>query len=52
MDSGYLEPGERLEDDYDVLGELAPEEIVEIMDSLLRSEVRILLYRPLTSMLM
>ena len=39
MDSGYLESGERLEDDYDVLQEISPEDVVEIMDSLLRSEV-------------
>ncbi|KAI5290811.1 hypothetical protein KEM54_000372 [Ascosphaera aggregata] len=28
MDSGYLAPGETLEDDYDVLRELRPEEVV------------------------
>jgi hypothetical protein len=40
MDSGYLEPGETLEDDYDVLRELLPEEVVGIMDQLLCCEVR------------
>lgn len=40
MDSGYLGPGETLEDDYDVLHEILPEEVVGIMDQLLCSEVR------------
>lgn len=40
MDSGYLAPGETLEDDYDVLRELLPEEVVGIMDQLLCHEVR------------
>lgn len=39
MDSGYLAPGETLEDDYDVLGELLPEEVIEIMDQMLCYEV-------------
>lgn len=43
MDSGYLGPGENhaqaLEDDYDVTRELAPEEVVGIMDELLCHEV-------------
>ena len=39
MDSGYLAPGETLEDDYDVLQKLLPEEVVGIMDQLLCSEV-------------
>ena len=39
MDSGYLQPGESLDDEYDVLADLLPEEVVGIMDQLLRSEV-------------
>ena len=39
MDSGYLGPGETLEDDYDVLRELLPEETVGIMDQMLCYEV-------------
>ena len=39
MDSGYLVPGETLEDDYDVLKELLPEEVVGIMDQMLCYEV-------------
>lgn len=43
MDSGYLGPGENhaqaLEDDYDIMRELAPEEVVGIMDKLLCHEV-------------
>ena len=39
MDSGFLKPGETLEDDYNVLRDLAPEEVVGIMDGLLSSEV-------------
>lgn len=44
MDSGYIAPGENLEqaleDDYDVRQPLAPEEIVGLMDQLLCHEVR------------
>ena len=39
MDSGYLAQGEMLEDDYDVLRELLPEEVVGIMDQMLCYEV-------------
>ena len=42
MDSGYLGPeekGQGLEDDYDVMRDLAPEEVVWIMDELLCHEV-------------
>jgi hypothetical protein len=39
MDSGFLAPGESLEDDYDVLREPRPDEVVAIMDQLLCSEV-------------
>lgn len=40
MDSGHLELGETLEDDYDVLQELLPEEVIGIMDQMLCFEVR------------
>ena len=47
MDSGYIAPGENhaqaLEDNYDVRRELAPEEVVGLMDQLLCHEVRRLL---------
>lgn len=47
MDSGYLGPGENhaqaLEDDYDVTRELAPDEVVGIMDDLLCHEVGVVL---------
>lgn len=39
MDSGFLQPGESLEEDYDPLKELLPEEIVGIMDQLLCHEM-------------
>ena len=39
MDSGYLAPGETLEDDYDVLRDLSAEEVVGIMDQMLCYEV-------------
>lgn len=39
MDSGYLAPGETIEDDYDVLKPLLPEEVVGIMDQMLCLEV-------------
>lgn len=39
MDSGFLESEESLEDDFDVLGELLPEEVVGIMDQMLCFEV-------------
>lgn len=45
MDSGYLGHGENhaqaLEDDYDVMRELRPEEVLGIMDQLLCHEVRL-----------
>lgn len=40
MDSGYLTPGETLDDDYDIWRELLPEEVIGIMDQLLCHEVR------------
>ncbi|MCJ1385491.1 N-alpha-acetyltransferase 35 NatC auxiliary subunit [Xylographa soralifera] len=39
MDSGCLAPGEKLEEDYDILQELLPEEVVGIIDQLLCAEV-------------
>lgn len=39
MDSGYLRSGETLEDDYDILRELLPEEVLGIIDQLLSFEV-------------
>jgi N-alpha-acetyltransferase 35, NatC auxiliary subunit len=40
MDSGFLAPGETLYDEYDVLQDLLPEEVIGIIDQLLRYEVR------------
>ena len=39
MDSGYLQPGEALEDEYDVLRKLLPAEVLGIMDQMLCFEV-------------
>jgi N-alpha-acetyltransferase 35, NatC auxiliary subunit len=39
MDSGYVNPGETLEDNYDVLRDLLPEELIGIMDMLLCHEM-------------
>lgn len=39
MDSGFLQPGETLEDEYDCLGKLLPEELIGIMDQLLCYEM-------------
>lgn len=39
MDSGFLEPGEALEDAYDTLSPLLPEEVIGIMDQLLCYEM-------------
>ena len=39
MDSGFLRHGETLEDDYDVLRELLPEEVIGIMDQMMCFEV-------------
>lgn len=39
MDSGFLQPEETLEDDYDTLGSLLPEELIGIMDQLLCHEM-------------
>lgn len=45
MDSGYLAPGEVIDDDYDVLQNLQPEEVIGIIDQLICFEVRSVLYR-------
>lgn len=39
MDSGFLEVGETLEDDYDTSASLLPEELIGIMDQLLCYEM-------------
>jgi hypothetical protein len=39
MDSGFLLPDETLEDDYDALAPLLPEEVIGIMDQLLCYEM-------------
>ena len=39
MDSGFLAPRETLEDDYDILRPISPEEAIGIMDSMICSEV-------------
>ena len=41
MDSGYLEPGETMEDEYDFGQALLPEEIIGIIDQLLCHEVNL-----------
>ncbi|KAL2222400.1 Mak10 subunit, NatC N-terminal acetyltransferase-domain-containing protein [Thermoascus aurantiacus ATCC 26904] len=55
MDSGYLAPGENhakaLEDDYDVMRELLPEEVVGIMDQLLCHEMAWHMGHPLSQTL-
>lgn len=49
MDSGYIAPGENLEqaleDGYDVRQPLTPEEVVGLMDNLLCHEVGDIIYR-------
>ena len=42
MDSGYLQPGEALEDEYDLFRSLLPDEVLGIMDQMLCYEVGIL----------
>lgn len=39
MDSGFLQPGESLDVDYDVSRPLLPEEVLGIIDQLLCHEV-------------
>ena len=45
MDSGYLKDGETLEDEFDILKKLLPEEVVGLMDQLLCHEVSLLRLR-------
>jgi len=45
MDSGYLEPGETMDDDYDFSRILLPVEIIGIIDQLLCHEVSLFVYR-------
>lgn len=40
MDSGFLREGETLEDEFDILKELLPEEVIGLMDQILCHEVR------------
>lgn len=55
MDSGYLGPGENnakaLEDDYDVMTQLSPEEILGVMDELLAQEMAWHMGHPLSQTL-
>ncbi|KAK2772115.1 hypothetical protein FQN53_004767 [Emmonsiellopsis sp. PD_33] len=51
MDSGYLAPGETLDDDYDVMRALLPEELVGIMDQLLCYEAAWHMGHPLSQTL-
>ena len=39
MDSGFLGPGESLDEEYDVTRDLLPEEVLGIIDQLLCLEV-------------
>ncbi|KAH7040078.1 Mak10 subunit, NatC N-terminal acetyltransferase-domain-containing protein [Microdochium trichocladiopsis] len=52
MDSGFLNEGETLEDDYDVLRELLPEEVLGIIDQLLCLEMAWHLGYPLSQTLL
>lgn len=49
MDSGFLEPGETMEDNYDYSVALLPEEVLGIIDQLLSHEVWIRKSQPGTS---
>ncbi|KAL8670100.1 MAG: hypothetical protein Q9168_005345 [Polycauliona sp. 1 TL-2023] len=51
MDSGFLAAGETLEDEFDVLKELLPEEIVGLMDQILRHEMAWHMGHPLSQSL-
>lgn len=52
MDSGCLEQGETMEDEYDFDQALLPEEIIGIIDQLLCHEVGSLIPQPEVSLLM
>lgn len=51
MDSGYLEPGETMEDEFDYCQNLLPQEILGIIDQLLCHEVAIFSITGLMTML-
>ncbi|ERF76623.1 hypothetical protein EPUS_04443 [Endocarpon pusillum Z07020] len=51
MDSGHLAPGETLEDEYNVLRNLLPEEVIGIMDQILCHEVAWHIGHPLSQTL-
>lgn len=51
MDSGFLAPGDTLEDDYDVSHNLSPEEVLGVMDQLLCYEAAWLQGWPLSQTL-
>lgn len=40
MDSGCLEPGESLDQEFDMTEDILPEELIWLMDELLNREVR------------
>lgn len=40
MDTGFLQPGETMEDEYDVGRNIVPEECLGVMDQILCLEVR------------
>lgn len=44
MDSGYLAPGDTLEDEYDIRRDLLPEEVIGIIDQLICHEVSLSLH--------
>lgn len=44
MDTGFLSSGERMDDDYDVMRYLLPEEVLGIIDQLICFEVRITVF--------
>ncbi|KAI9886060.1 MAG: hypothetical protein M1823_002133 [Watsoniomyces obsoletus] len=51
LDSGYVEPGESIDDDYDVMRPLSPEETIGVMDQLLCQEMAWHLGSPLSQTL-
>ncbi|KAI4239402.1 MAG: hypothetical protein LQ349_000423 [Xanthoria aureola] len=51
MDSGYLKDGETLEDEFDILKKLLPEEVVGLMDQLLCHEMAWHMGHPLSQSL-
>lgn len=51
MDSGCLEPGESLDEDFDISRDLLPEELIWLMDELINREVAWLMGYPLSQTL-